>query len=143
MPRKGKHDRHYDDAVTGEVIQVEDPNQVAERKLTEVGAIDSNTFNFLNDYREMCERYDIFRNSLKTAMEENFIKKWETNEVSFSVTPEGTRQAFDTDRAKNMKLSDFLSILINMDKADLERISVYDYFQKLSYTKSKLNVRFK
>lgn len=131
------------DAVTGEVIEQEDRNEVVVRKLTEVGAIHSNTYNIFFQFRQWEQKEKMTRDVIKKALEQIGEKKMVLEDITFTVIPESSHAIFDTERAKNMKLSDFLSILIKMDKADLKRISVYDYFQKLSYTKSKLNVRFK
>lgn len=131
------------DAVTGEIIEREDPNAIAERKLYELGVITDQTYDLLRHWRDTNEQVDMFKHVLKKAMIENDIKKWSNNLFSCSVTPEGTRQTFDSDRAKEMTLMDFRNLLMMLSDDFLKETSVYDYFQKVSYVKDKLNIRFK
>ena len=56
------------DDETGEILEVEDKNELAQKKLYEVGAIDERTNDFLNDYIEMQEQYEIFKEKLQEAM---------------------------------------------------------------------------
>lgn len=136
---------NYIDAFTGEIVEQEDQNQLIEKKLYEVGALNEQTYDFLEQYRTVEEQYEMFRYALKKGMEENGFSKWANRMFSVSITPEGTKNTFDTQRAKDMKLSDFLLILLLKEREgeDLKSVTVYDFFTKLSYTKSKINIRFK
>ena len=131
------------DAMTGEIVEREDPNQVAERKLYELGVITDQTFDFLRHKRDVDEQYETFKFVLKGAMKDNGIKKWDNDLFSCSVTPEGTRTVFDSERAKEMTLLEFRTLLNRLLDEDLKDKTVYDFFQKVSYVKDKLNIRFK
>ena len=131
------------DAMTGELIEREDPNQVAERKLYELGVITDQTYDFLRHKRDVDEQYETFKFVLKGAMKDNGIKKWDNELFSCSVTPEGTRTVFDSERAKEMTLLEFRTLLNRFLDEDLKDKTVYDFFQKVSYVKDKLNIRFK
>lgn len=130
------------DAATGEIIQVEEENEVATRKLYEVGAIDEKTADLIENYLRAKEEYEMFHYSLQKAMTENSIQKWSNDYFTSYLNKEGMVEKFDSDRAKETKLKDFLSLLLSMDEESLE-MSVYDCFKKLSYRKPTLTVRFK
>lgn len=118
------------DAMTGELIEREDPNQVAERKLYELGVITDQTYDFLRHKRDVDEQYETFKYVLKNAMKDNQIKKWDNELFSCSVTPEGTRTVFDSERAKEMTLLEFRTLLNRFLDEDLKDKTVYDFFQK-------------
>lgn len=131
------------DAMTGELIEREGPNQVAERKLRELGVITDATFDLFRQQRDLNEQVDTVKYVLKNAMKDNGIKKWDNELFSCSVTPEGTRTVFDSERAKEMTLLEFRTLLNRFLDEDLKDKTVYDFFQKISYVKDKLNIRFK
>ena len=131
------------DAMTGEIVEREDPNQVAERKLRELGVITDATFDLFRQQRDLNEQVDTVKYVLKNAMKDNGIKKWDNELFSCSVTPEGTRTVFDSERAKEMTLLEFRTLLNRFLDEDLKDKTVYDFFQKVSYVKDKLNIRFK
>lgn len=131
------------DAMTGELIEREDPNQVAERKLRELGVITDQTFDLFRHQRDVNEQVETVKYVLKNAMKDNGIKKWDNELFSCSVTPEGTRTVFDSERAKEMTLLEFRTLLNRFMDEDLKDKTVYDFFQKVSYVKDKLNIRFK
>lgn len=131
------------DAETGEILNVEESNEIATRKLYECGAVTAETMDFLTTYRDMVEQYDTFRYVLKEAMKNNSIKKWDNELFSVSYSPEGKKETFDSDRAKEMTLSNFLILLNRMDKDVRDTTSVYDFFKKLSYNKDRVTIRFK
>lgn len=131
------------DAMTGELIEREDPNKVAERKLRELGVITDQTFDLFRHQRDVNEQVETVKYVLKNAMKDNQIKKWDNELFSCSVTPEGTRTVFDSERAKEMTLLEFRTLLNRFLDEDLKDKTVYDFFQKVSYVKDKLNIRFK
>jgi len=133
----------YVDALTGEIVERDDPNQVAEKKLYEVGAVTEETFDIIRNYKDIKEQYEMVQYALKKGMKENDIKKWANDLFTCSFTPEGTKTTFDTERAKATKLIDFLKILNTTDDKILRDYSVYDYFQKISYVKDKVTIRIK
>lgn len=107
----------------GEVLEVEETNEIAERKLYEVGAIDKNTFDFINDYIEVSERYEIFKEKLLKAMKDNGIKSWKNDYFTATVKEESIQKRVDTDRLKEDGL--------------------YESYLKLVPTKESLQIRFK
>lgn len=131
------------DAVTGEIIEREDPNAIITKRLYELGVVTDQTFELFRQQRDVNEQADMARYAIKKGMIENGFKKWSNNLFSCSITPEDTRTVFDTDRAKDMNLMDFKNLLMTLSDDFLKKTSVYDYFQKVSYVKAKLNFRFK
>lgn len=89
------------DNETGEVLEVLDENEKAELKLVEVGAIDKETYEVLENYLYYQEQYETFKYKLEKAMRENGIKKWD-NEYFTATTVEATTQnRVDTEKLKN------------------------------------------
>lgn len=89
------------DDETGEIIEVEEENEIAERKLYEVGAIDEYTNDFLNDYFELLEQYDIFKEKLQDAMIKNNIKSWKTKYFTATLKDAQTKKQVDVERLKH------------------------------------------
>lgn len=131
------------DAETGELIETETQNEIATRTLTDLGVVSTEVLDFLEQFRDEQERFETFRYVLKGAMKEHSIKKWENEVCTVSYVPETTKTSFDSERAKEMKLSDFLIILSRMSQEFLENTSVYDYFKKMSYSKDSIRISFK
>lgn len=102
------------DADTGEVIEVQDTNELVEQKLYEVGAIDEQTSDFLNDYFEMVERYEIFKEKLQEAMIRNGIKKWENDYFIATIRDESVQKRVDTERLKNDGIYEKYLKLVNV-----------------------------
>lgn len=88
------------DADTGEVIAVETENEVAERILVESGALTQSTYEELESYLYYKERFETIKYLIEKAMKENGIKKWETDEFSFTTTEDTIQKRVDTDRLK-------------------------------------------
>ena len=113
------------DYETGEVITVEDENEIAERKLIDAGAITEETSEFIEQYLTMKQQWDIFRYVLEKAMRENGIKSWKNEQFSATVKDETTRTTFDT-------------------KAFAEdNPELYAKYQKVSVVKPSLMIKFK
>lgn len=108
---------------TGEIIEVEEDNELVEKKLYEVGAIDKNTFDFLEQYQTVVEQYEIFKYKLMLAMKENNIKSWKNDYFTATYKEEGTRKSVDIDR--------------------LKKDGLYDNYLKLSTTKESLMIKFR
>lgn len=111
------------DNETGEVIEVEESNDLVERKLFEVGAIDEATFDFLEQYLTIQEQYEIFRYKLEEAFKKNNIKKWENNYFIVNFQEESTQKRVDTDR--------------------LKEDGIYDKYLKLVPVKERITIKFK
>lgn len=111
------------DNETGELIEVEEKNELVEKKLYEVGAIDQETFEMLVSYQYYKEQYEEFIYKLKKAFEENGIKKWETDDFTATFKEESLQKRVDTERLKEDGL--------------------YEQYLKLVPVKSSLQIRFK
>ena len=108
---------------TGEIIEVEEPNEIAERKLYEIGAIDESTFEFLEHYQYVQDQYETFKYKLLQAMKENGIKKWENDYFTATVKEESLQKRVDNDRMKED--------------------GIYEKYLKLVPVKESLTIRFK
>lgn len=111
------------DNETGEIVEVEEQNEIAERKLYELGAIDKETFEMLESFRYYQEQYEIFKYKLEKAMIENGIKSWKNDYFTATVKEESTQKRVDTDRMKEE--------------------GIYDKYLKLVLVKGGLQIRFK
>ena len=111
------------DAETGELVEVETPNELAVRKLTELGVIKQGTLDMLSNYVYYKEQFDLFKHELEKAMTENGIKKWDNDYFVASATEETTQVRLDTDR--------------------LKEDGVYDRYLKVVPVKASVRVRFK
>lgn len=113
------------DHETGEIVQIEEDNEIAERKLREVGAITENTADFIEQYLAIKEQYEMFRYVLEKAMTENGIKSWNNDQFVASIKEETTRFSFD----------------LNAFKKDYP--DIYNKYQQISTVKPSLSIRFK
>ena len=111
------------DEKTGEIIEVEETNEIAERTLFEVGAIDEKTYELLEQYLTIQEQYEMFKFKLEKAMEDNGIKKWDNDYFIATIKDESVQKRVDTDRLKEAGL--------------------YDKFLKLVPVKKSLQIKFK
>ena len=111
------------DAVTGELIEVEESNELIEKKLYEVQAIDQETFEMLAMFQYYEDQYELFKYKLKQAFKENGIKKWETEQFTATFKDEQLQFRVDTDRLKEDGL--------------------YDKYLKAVPVKESLQIRFK
>ena len=111
------------DENTGEILEVEDSNELVEQKLYEVGAIDKETNDFIERYLTIQEQYEIFRHKLLKAMKENNIKSWKNNYFTATVKEESVQKRVDTERLKEAGL--------------------YEKYLKLVPVKESLMIKFK
>lgn len=111
------------DAETGELIEVEEANELVEKKLYEVGAIDKETFEMLVSYQYYREQYEEFIYELKKAFKDNGIKKWETDDFTATYREESLQKRIDTERLKEDGL--------------------YEKYLKLVPVKDSLQIKFK
>ena len=107
----------------GEIVEVETENEIAERKLTEVGAIDKNTYDFLEEYLTYQERYETFKYLLEKAMRENGIKSWKNDYFTATIKEDSVQTRVDTNLLKSSGL--------------------YEQFSKTIPVKGGLQIRFK
>ena len=107
----------------GEIVEVETENEIAERKLTEVGAIDKNTYDFLEEYLTYQERYETFKYLLEKAMRENGIKSWKNDYFTATIKEDSVQTRVDTNLLKSSGL--------------------YEQFSKTVPVKGGLQIRFK
>ena len=111
------------DNTTGEVIEVEEKNELAEKKLFEVGAIDEQTYDLLEQYLTIQEQYEMFKYKLEKAMEDNGIKKWDNDYFTATIKDESVQKRVDTDR--------------------LKEAGIYENYLKLVPIKKSLQIKFK
>ena len=111
------------DFETGELIEKEEPNEIAERKLTELGVVSEEVYTMLEKFAYWQERYETFRYQLEKAMRENNIKKWDNDYFVATIKEESMQKRVDTER--------------------LKEDGVYDKYLKLVATKGGLQIRFK
>ena len=88
------------DEATGEIIEVEEGNELVEKKLFEVGAIDERTYEFLEQYLTIQEQYETFKYKLMQAMKENNIKSWKNDYFTATVKEESIQKRVDNERLK-------------------------------------------
>lgn len=88
------------DSDTGEILNVEEENELVEKKLFEVGAIDEYTMDFIEQYLTVVEKYEMFKHVLYQAMKENNIKTWKNDYFTASIKDESIQKRVDNDRLK-------------------------------------------
>lgn len=110
-------------AETGEIEEVESQNELIEKKLYEVGAIDKETFEMLSMYQYYEQQMEIFKYKLQKAMEENGIKKWDNDYFTATLTEETLRKSVDTQKLKDD--------------------GIYEKHLKLSPVKAGMRIKFK
>lgn len=111
------------DNETGEVIEVEEQNEIATRLFTDLGVIDKETYEILDSYLYYKEQLEVFRYKLEKAMKEHDIKKWD-NDYFTAI-----------DRAD--------SIQKRVDVEKLKEDGLYEKYIKLVPTKGGLQIKFK
>lgn len=111
------------DGETGEIIEVETSNEIAERTLVEVGAITQETYEMLASFRYYQEQYELFKYQLEKAMIENGIKKWDNDYFTATIREESMQKRVDTERLKDD--------------------GIYEKYLKLVPVKNGLVVKFK
>lgn len=111
------------DSNTGELIEVEESNEIAERKLVEVGAITQDTYEMLASFKYYQDQYELFKHNLEKAMIENGIKKWDNEYFIATVREESMQKRVDTERLKDE--------------------GIYEKYLKLVPVKGGLTIKFK
>lgn len=111
------------DENTGEIIEVDEANELAEKKLYEIGAIDEATYDFLEQYLTFQEQYEVFKYKLMKAMKDNNIKSWKNDYFTATIKEESYQKRVDNDRLKNDGL--------------------YEKYLKLVPVKESLMIKFK
>ena len=111
------------DNETGEIVEVAESNELAEQKLYEVGAIDKETFEFLESFLYYQERYETFKYTLEQAMKDNGIKTWKNDYFTATVKDDSIQKRVDTERLKEDGL--------------------YDKYLKLVSVKGGLQIKFR
>ena len=111
------------DNATGEVIEVEDKNELVEKKLYEVGVVSDEIIDMIEQFKFYEEQYEIFKYKLQQAMKENDIKSWSNDSFVATLKPQSTRVNVDTERLK----------------AD----GLYDKYLRIVPVKESLQIKFK
>lgn len=111
------------DNETGEVIEVEEQNEIATRLFTDLGVIDKETYEILDSYLYYKEQLETFRYKLEKAMKEHDIKKW------------------DNDYFTAIDRADSVQKRVDVDK--LKEDGIYEKYIKLVPIKGGLQIKFK
>ena len=88
------------DPDTGEIREVETENEIAERTLTEVKAIDEETYEMLATYQYYKEQFETFKFVLEKAMRENGIKSWKNDYFTATCKGNSTQTRVNTEKMK-------------------------------------------
>lgn len=102
------------DSETGEIIEVEEQNEIATRKLTELGLVNDAVYEMIQNHLYYEEQFKTFKYKLEQAMRENDIKSWKTDEFSVTVTDDKIQKRVDADRLKEDGLYDKYLKLVNV-----------------------------
>ena len=108
---------------TGEVEEVEEKNELVEKKLEELGVFKNYTFDDLEHYLTEKERFETFKYVLEKAMEENDIKTWKNEYFTATRKDDSIQKRVDTER--------------------LKEDGIYDKYLKLVSVKGGLQIKFK
>ena len=88
------------DTDTGEIVEVEEENELIEKMLYEVGAIDEQTNDFIEQYLTIVEKFEMFKHVLYQAMKEHNIKTWKNDYFTATIKDESIQKRVDNDRLK-------------------------------------------
>lgn len=88
------------DTDTGEIVEVEEENELIEKMLYEVGAIDEQTNDFIEQYLTIVEKFEMFKHVLYGAMKEHNIKTWKNDYFTATIKDESIQKRVDNDRLK-------------------------------------------
>lgn len=88
------------DAETGEVIEIEEANEVTTKLFTDLGVIDKETYEILDSFLYYKEQYELFRHKLEEAMDEHNIKKWDNDYFTATNKSDSLQKRVDTERLK-------------------------------------------
>ena len=111
------------DNETGEIIEVEEANEIATRKLTELGVLNDAVYEMIQKHLYYEDQFKTFKYKLEQAMRDNNIKSWKTDEWSATVKDDSIQKRVDTERLKEDGL--------------------YDKYLKLVSVKGGLQIKFK
>lgn len=111
------------DNATGELIEVEEKNEIAERTLVEAGVITQETYEMLASFKYYQDQYELFKHQLMKAMKDNNIKSWKNEYFTATIKDETLRKSVDVERLKEDGL--------------------YDNYLKLSPVKESIQIKFK
>ena len=112
--RRDKEMKTIVDQETGELIEIEEENEIVTRKLYEIGAITDDTADFIENYLTIKEQYEIFTHKLEQAMRENNIKKWDNDYFTVTLTDESIQKRVDNERLKKDGLYEKYLKLVNV-----------------------------
>jgi len=107
---------------TGEVYEVNE-NQLVEQKLMEVGAIDKHTYDLMEEYLTIKDKFETVKFKLEKAMKENGIKKWDNDYFTATCRNSSYQKRVDTDA--------------------LKRDGLYDKYSQIVKVKGSLSIEFK
>lgn len=94
------------DSETGELVEVEEKNDIATRKMTELGLYGEDVSDLIAMFKYYEDQFKTFKFQLQKAMEENGIKSWKTDEFTATIREESMQKRLDTERLKEDGLYD-------------------------------------
>ena len=111
------------DQDTGEILEVDEKNELVEKKLYELGVINDQILEMIETYKFYEYQFEVFRYKLMQAMKDNNIKSWKNESFTATYKEEGIQKRLDIDRLKDDEL--------------------YDKYLKLCPVKESLMIKFK
>lgn len=111
------------DSETGELIEVEDQNEIAERKMEETGLLTKEMYEIVASYLYYKDQVETFRYQLQKTMQENDVKKW------------------DNDLFQAVRVAEHIEKRVDVER--LKADGLYEKYIKLIPVKEKLNLKFK
>lgn len=120
-----------------EAITKNMPNvrEVITKDMLKVGYVTDEILDKLEEYKTLVEWFDTFKYKSKVAMEQNGIKKWETDYFVMEYIEEHLSPRIDTNRMKETWFS------IVDANGEVSKVNAYEYFVK--NTKVKAHTSYK
>lgn len=120
-----------------EAITKNMPNvrEVITKDMLNVGYVTDEILDKLEEYKTLAEWFDTFKYKSKVAMEQNGIKKWETDYFVMEYIEEHLSPRIDTNRMKETWFS------IVDANGEVSKVNAYEYFVK--NTKVKAHTSYK
>lgn len=122
-----------------EIITKNMPNvrEVITKDMLKVGYVTDEILDKLEEYKTLVEWFDTFKYKSKVAMEQNGIKKWETDYFVMEYIEEHLSPRIDTNRMKETWFS------IVDANGEVSKVNAYEYFVKNTKVKAHTNYKEK
>ena len=109
--------------------------EVITKDMLKVGYVTDEILDKLEEYKTLVEWFDTFKYKSKVAMEQNGIKKWETDYFVMEYIEEHLSPRIDTNRMKETWFS------IVDANGEVSKVNAYEYF--VENTKVKAHTSYK